>query len=146
MAISEIALSNQIRKLSKILNNLASRQAAKLGLTVPQGMVIREIYEEPKTMSQISQAIGLSCSTTTGIVDRLEREGYVKRIRDDSDRRVVWLHREEKLDGLIRQVRMMQDQFYVQIFADLSADERAQVAKTMTMLIDKLEKKDGEGV
>ena len=31
-------------------------------------------------------------STMTGVVDRLEQQGYVRRERDDHDRRVVWIN------------------------------------------------------
>lgn len=45
--------------------------------------------EGPLTMGDLAQRSGATEKTITGIVDRLEREGLVKRVRDDADRRVV---------------------------------------------------------
>ena len=43
----------------------------------------------PLTMGEIAQRVGVSEKTITGVVDRLERDGYVQRERDAGDRRVV---------------------------------------------------------
>ncbi|WP_130806277.1 MarR family winged helix-turn-helix transcriptional regulator [Senegalia massiliensis] len=62
----------------------------EMNLTGPQGMLIGILskYEEMK-ISDISQKMGLSNSTVSGIVDRMEKQGYIERIRSKEDRRVV---------------------------------------------------------
>ena len=42
-----------------------------------------------KTMSETASTLGVTTGTLTVAVDRLVRKGYVKRKRDDKDRRVV---------------------------------------------------------
>ncbi|MDT3699760.1 MAG: MarR family transcriptional regulator [Thermincola sp.] len=42
-----------------------------------------------QTLSELCEKMGLSASTITGLVDRLERDNYVRRSRESSDRRVV---------------------------------------------------------
>jgi DNA-binding MarR family transcriptional regulator len=44
---------------------------------------------EPLTMGELSQALGVPLSTATRIVDWLVRNGYVERLADPGDRRVV---------------------------------------------------------
>ena len=41
------------------------------------------------TAGELGQATGLSGAATTSLVDRLERKGYVRRVRDTVDRRRV---------------------------------------------------------
>jgi DNA-binding MarR family transcriptional regulator len=41
------------------------------------------------TMGELARRLGVTEKTVTGVVDRLEREGYVQRERDAADRRVV---------------------------------------------------------
>src|SRR5205823_14412729 len=41
--------------------------------------------------AELARRIWLSPATLTGILDTLEKAGYVRRERDESDRRVVWL-------------------------------------------------------
>ncbi len=44
---------------------------------------------DSKTMSETAADLGVTTGTLTVAVDRLVRKGYVKRLRDEHDRRVV---------------------------------------------------------
>jgi DNA-binding MarR family transcriptional regulator len=46
----------------------------------------------PMTASQLAEETGLSTGAITGVVDRLEKAGYVKRKRDKNDRRLVFIN------------------------------------------------------
>lgn len=45
----------------------------------------------PVTRRHIGQALGLASGSVTGLVDRLERAGHVRHVRDVEDRRRVRL-------------------------------------------------------
>jgi DNA-binding MarR family transcriptional regulator len=45
--------------------------------------------DRPLTAGQIAEQSGLSTGAVTGVIDRLERAGYVRRVRDPHDRRKV---------------------------------------------------------
>jgi DNA-binding MarR family transcriptional regulator len=68
------------------------------------------------TMGELARRIGITEKTITGVVDRLEHGGYLARVRDEADRRVVRVkltetgvaqyrlidsHIQEKLGGLM---------------------------------------------
>src|SRR5919199_1332448 len=46
----------------------------------------------PMTASQLAEETGLSTGAITGVVDRLEKAGYVRRKRDQGDRRLVFIN------------------------------------------------------
>lgn len=46
---------------------------------------------EPATVGLLGARLGLNSAGTTAVIDRLERLGYVSRVRDDRDRRRVLL-------------------------------------------------------
>ena len=46
---------------------------------------------DPLTPGRLGEALELSSGATTAVIDRLERAGHVKRVRDSADRRVVHL-------------------------------------------------------
>jgi DNA-binding MarR family transcriptional regulator len=46
----------------------------------------------PVTASQLAEETGLSTGAITGVVDRLEKAGYVRRKRDRTDRRLVFIN------------------------------------------------------
>ncbi len=50
-----------------------------------------ERRSDPLTPGRLGEALELSSGATTAVIDRLERAGHVKRVRDSADRRVVHL-------------------------------------------------------
>ncbi|MBP1745029.1 MAG: TrmB family transcriptional regulator [Firmicutes bacterium] len=77
------------------------------GLTAPQGMIIGLLgkYEKMK-ISDISEKMGLSNSTVSGIIDRLEQRDIVIRERSEEDRRVVYVHLSEKAEDVCKGLSM----------------------------------------
>ena len=47
------------------------------------------LVDGPKSAGELSAGTGLSSAATTTLIDRLERKGFVKRVRDPDDRRRV---------------------------------------------------------
>jgi DNA-binding MarR family transcriptional regulator len=45
----------------------------------------------PVTAGEVAAAAGLTTGAVTAVVDRLERAGYARRVRDDADRRRVMI-------------------------------------------------------
>lgn len=83
--------------------------------------------EQPLRMRDLSEMTGVAARTTTSIVDSLERDGLVERVRHPHDRRAFLLrltdkgrecHREgEEVDGLA----------LAEATAELDAEDRAQL-------------------
>lgn len=62
------------------------------------------------TMGELARRLGVSEKTMTGIIDRLQRDKLVERVRDDGDRRVVRVRLTprgrkgfEKVDAMLRE-------------------------------------------
>ena len=55
----------------------------------------------PLTPGELGERLGMSSGATTAVVDRLERAGHVRRVRDNRDRRRLTLHRAENAHALI---------------------------------------------
>jgi DNA-binding MarR family transcriptional regulator/YHS domain-containing protein len=84
------------RELGRLLRRLARQLAlpvdgeAGAGLAGAEETVLVEVGERGRvTMSELALACGPALSTMTGLVDRLERRGYLRRVRGAADRRVV---------------------------------------------------------
>jgi len=61
-----------------------------IDITQTQIFTIMTLSEQsPVRLSQLSKKLQISAPTVTGIVDRLEKSGFVKRIPDNKDRRVI---------------------------------------------------------
>lgn len=94
--MEEISKGIQIIKLLKQVMDLVKQNVElnfkEINLTGPQGMLVGTLAHcgEMK-ISDLSEKLGLSNSTVSGIVDRLEKQGLVERIRSEKDRRVVYV-------------------------------------------------------
>lgn len=81
---------SDLKKTQNIIRDHMHRQFQELNLTAPQGMLLYLVKQkQPIKISEISKEMGLSNSTVSGIVDRLEKINLVKRQRSEVDRRVV---------------------------------------------------------
>ena len=61
-------------------------------ITVPQLICLQEVYQHgPISIGALTKIVFLNNSTVTGIVDRLEKREFVKRVRISKDRRQVHL-------------------------------------------------------
>lgn len=49
------------------------------------------LFDGPFSAGQLSERSGLSPAAMTTLIDRLERKGYVRRVRDANDRRRVFV-------------------------------------------------------
>ena len=88
------SLEEQSRELSTrtvIFHHLIGE---RLGLNPTDHKCLDVIIKSgtPMTASQLAEETGLSTGAITGVVDRLEKAGYVKRKRDQKDRRLVFIN------------------------------------------------------
>lgn len=64
----------------------------KSNLTFPQTLVLTLLDSDgPMPISALARATGSANSTISGIVDRLEHSGLVRRVRSEQDRRVIFV-------------------------------------------------------
>ena len=79
-----------IRKLMQAGEFYTKELNKKYQVSAPQLNCLISLYENgPLPPSQIAKYIMVKSSTVTGIVDRLEQKGLVKRFRNSPDRRVI---------------------------------------------------------
>ena len=67
--------------------------AAKVGLNVTDTRCLEFLgsSSSPMTAGALKEATGLTTGAITGILDRLEEAGFVKRLRDSEDRRRIFV-------------------------------------------------------
>lgn len=84
------ALGMAGRELSAhtVMFHTAVAERLRLGLTDHKAFdfILRH---GPVTAGQLAEITGLTTGAVTGVIDRLEKTGYVERVRDDADRRKV---------------------------------------------------------
>jgi len=74
------------------LRCVASERFAKQGVSMTHLHVASTLeHHGSLSMSRMADLLGVSLSNATGLIDRMEERGYVERVRDLDDRRVVFV-------------------------------------------------------
>jgi DNA-binding MarR family transcriptional regulator len=94
-----------LRLIAKEVRRRGREILSDFNITPPQFDALVYLHEfGDLTIGELSSKLYLAYSTTTDLVDRMERNQLVERVRDTSDRRVVRLHMMEKGRDLIERV------------------------------------------
>ncbi len=105
------------------------------GLTQPQFEVMSQISdEEGIPLTRIGENMNVTGGNITGIVDRLERGGLVKRKRDSEDRRIIRAFFTAKGRKLYSKATPSYDRFLKGAFGDMSDAELNRLQKSLVGL------------
>jgi DNA-binding MarR family transcriptional regulator len=83
------------------------------------------------SLTQISQGLMLENPTVTGLIDRLEKSGYVKRSDHPNDRRVYLVHLTEKGNKVAKKALPIVKRLNEQIKKGYSKDEIGNFTKVL---------------
>ncbi len=114
---------------------LTKGMAREVGLTGPQLTVIKllETFEN-LSLSSLSERIRAQNSTVTGIIDRMEREGLVRRERSTTDRRVVHIRLSDKGQKLAKQIQVEPMEIFREALASLNQADLRDLLRIMNQL------------
>ena len=79
--------------LRKLATMTPTFPRTRLKITIAQGGILALLKQQSgRTMTELSQILSIDNSTITGLIDRLEKAGFVKRNSSPHDRRVSQIH------------------------------------------------------
>lgn len=82
-----------VKEIMTLSRQFMHRGFESHGITAQQGMMLGMLSRHGKMkISELGDRLGLSDSTVSGIVDRLEKQEFVTRERSRDDKRVVYVH------------------------------------------------------
>jgi len=98
-------LEKELRHISGIIKQKGRQILSAYTITPPQFVALQWLLElGDMTIGDLSNKMYLAFSTTTDLIDRMEKSELVKRIRDEQDRRVVRIHLLEEGARIIEEV------------------------------------------
>jgi len=105
-------------------------------ITLTQVQVLRALRDGPQTLGKLGHSIGLSPTSVTRVVDRLERRGLVSRRRDSDDRRLVRLQLEPAGERLIGEIRVIRGSDVHLAVEAMTGEERRQLTASLRRLVE----------
>ncbi|MFA0346776.1 MarR family winged helix-turn-helix transcriptional regulator [Vibrio sp. 10N.222.55.C6] len=121
-----------IRQIIRAIDLHSKKLSKEYGLTGPQLILMRAIQEMGNvTIKELSNHTNVSQATTTTIIDRLELNGYVQRVRSSSDRRKVHANLTEKGQELLNNAPPPLQDNFVKKFQNLETWEQSLLLSSM---------------
>lgn len=125
----------------KVLINKCLKNRLQENFTMPQTMVIYNLVQEGKLkISVLSKKMGLTNSTVSGIVDRLEEQGVVTRERSSTDRRVVYVDLTPEYKKKTLDMNNNLNNFLNEILADIPPEKMKEILSSLSTLKEALQK------
>ena len=87
------AFGAAIRRTGSLMQLMGQAAADQIGINATDLNCLNILsFSGQMTAGQLAKATGLTTASITGVIDRLEEAGYVRRERDTADRRRVVIH------------------------------------------------------
>jgi len=104
-------------------------------LTLTQVSVLRELKAGSQTAGMLGQAVGLSPTSVTRLVDRLERRRLVTRHRESEDRRCVEIRLSAAGERLLGEVKILRGSHLHRAVESMAPDERRRLTVGLRRLV-----------
>ncbi|MEW9051666.1 MAG: MarR family transcriptional regulator [Neobacillus sp.] len=117
-------IEKDLRYISGIIKQKGREMLTNYKITPPQFVALQWLFEDgDMTIGELSNKMFLACSTTTDLVDRMEKSNLVMRVKDPNDRRVVRIHLQEEGERIINEVIIKRQAYLEEVLTNFSADE-----------------------
>jgi DNA-binding MarR family transcriptional regulator len=133
---SKESLRTWLRMLScetVIEQHLRTLLRQNFSVTLPQFDVLSELERagEPLTMSQLSKELMVSNGNVTGVIDRLEKTGFARRVRAKHDRRIQYIELTTKGRTEFTKMATRHERWLAELLSDLSLTEMGKLQELL---------------
>jgi MarR family transcriptional regulator, organic hydroperoxide resistance regulator len=135
--ITEIEKS--LRLISGIIKQKGREILNDFTITPPQFVALQWLFENNEmTVGELSSKMYLAYSTTTDLIDRMEKNGLVMRVKDPNDRRIVRIRKLQKGYDIIEKVIKRRQEYLQEILSGFSTIEIEGLDKFLHLLHEEM--------
>jgi DNA-binding MarR family transcriptional regulator len=117
-------VADELRPVLLRLARELRKETEQLGVTARQATLLWLIKRSPGlSLAELAAEEGISPPALSGYVDRLERAGYLERVRSTEDRRRVGLRLTDEGTKLMRRIRARRTTWLAERLQDLEPAE-----------------------
>jgi MarR family transcriptional regulator, organic hydroperoxide resistance regulator len=128
---------DNLRRVFQVVNEHSKKIGRATGLTGPQLWAIKTIAQEaPVMVSEIARRMYLHPATVVGILDRLEKQGHIARVRSTEDRRVVRVELTRQGQNLVKKAPQVAQGLLVAGLEKLSASRLQIISEGLDQMVD----------
>ncbi|WP_121611513.1 MarR family winged helix-turn-helix transcriptional regulator [Mesobacillus foraminis] len=128
-------IEKELRYIAGIIKQKGRELLSNYTITPPQFVALQWLFEDgDMTIGELSSKMYLACSTTTDLVDRMEKSKLVVRVKDPNDRRVVRIHLLEEGERIIDEVIKKRQLYLQEILVNFTDNEVLSLKDNLTKL------------
>src|SRR5688572_20928940 len=133
-----------IHDVARMLRWEFDRRAQTIGLTRSQWSVLAHLRREDGVQQQrLAELLELTPITMTGLLDRLERDGWVERRPDPEDRRAKRIFLTEKVAPVMKKIQALGKEVRQSAVEGLSEAEQQKLISLLLRVRTNLSTKSG---
>jgi DNA-binding MarR family transcriptional regulator len=138
-----IKTSNELMgKIHRGMRRFFEFQMKKYGITPPQFEVLISLWtEDGLVLSELSKRLSRDGPTITGIIDRMEKKGLVRRERSTTDRRVIMVFSTPKATKMKEALTKLQNTAGKDIIENFTDENIKTLEQLLTKLLTNIENK-----
>ncbi|WP_026569772.1 MarR family transcriptional regulator [Sediminibacillus sp. JSM 1682029] len=134
-------IEKKLRYIAAIIKQKGREILTNYPITAPQFVALQWLNESGDlTIGELSNKINLAFSTTTDLVDRMEKNQLVERRKDSKDRRVVRIHLLDKGKRIIKEVIKKRQEYLGEVLENVSDIEVDTLERILNLLHLQMEK------
>jgi len=134
-------MEKELRYVAAIIKQQGRRILSNYTITPPQFVALQWLFEHgDMTIGDLSNKMFLAFSTTTDLVDRMEKNSLVKRVRNTQDRRVVRIHLLSEGERVIEEVIDKRRHYLNSVLAEFDEQEVKVFSNLLTKLHQEMKK------
>lgn len=134
-------MEKDLRHIAAIIKQQGRRILSNYPITPPQFIALQWLFEHgDMTIGDLSNKMYLAFSTTTDLVDRMEKNQLVKRVRDEQDRRVVRINLLSEGERVIEEVIDKRRVYLNSVLADFDEQQVKDFSDLLTKLHQEMKK------
>ncbi|NDU74991.1 MarR family transcriptional regulator [Actinomadura sp. DSM 109109] len=132
---SRIGVVGALVRGAFLVNAVYGESAREYGITAQQGQLLCVLMARPRGMGELGAMLGLAKSSLTGLVDRTERNGLVRREPDPRDLRAVRVALTSQGSRLVEKFHAETCRRIDRLPEGLSEDERGVLADLLGRIV-----------
>jgi DNA-binding MarR family transcriptional regulator len=141
--ISEV--EKKLRYIAGIIKQKGREILHHYPITAPQFVALQWLLEDGDlTIGELSNKIHLAFSTTTDLIDRMEKNNLVERKRDLKDKRVVRIHLLDKGKTIIHEVIQKRQDYLGEVLENVSTNQVDALNEILSLLHEQMKKVDSK--
>ncbi|OGT49051.1 MAG: hypothetical protein A3E82_01375 [Gammaproteobacteria bacterium RIFCSPHIGHO2_12_FULL_38_11] len=129
-----------LKKAARLFEQVANKNLSELDVTHAQTVIlVRLLEQDGQNQIELTKSAGLDQSTVVRLLDRMERDGLINRIRNKDDRRVYNFYLAKKAQKICQQLQGHSKVMTEIAHASISKKDMEKLKKLIITVIDNLE-------